>query len=157
RGTNGNFVLSEFEATIAPQAQPDQATPIKFRAAIADHSQPGYEIHKAIDGQGGRSGWAVDGHMYRVNRTAWFIADKPFGAAGGSIVRLRLRYEYGGKHVIGRVRLATTTSPNVEASPALQALLAMPADQRDDAAKAKVRDHFLRHVAKEEWRALVAE
>ena len=61
RATDGNFVLNEIEVTAAPKADPKQAKPVKLEKALADFSQAGFEIAKAIDGVRNNpgNGWAV--------------------------------------------------------------------------------------------------
>ncbi|MEE3181693.1 MAG: DUF1549 domain-containing protein, partial [Planctomycetota bacterium] len=94
RHSNSNFVLSEFELTVASATQPGRKEVVKFARARADYSQSGYEVAKAIDGTvAGNSGWAVDGPTRKKPATAIFIASKPFGFKGGSQLDFRMRHE----------------------------------------------------------------
>ena len=43
RAADGNFVLTEFEVTAAPKADPKQAKPVKLQNALADFSQEDFE------------------------------------------------------------------------------------------------------------------
>ncbi len=113
RHSSSNFVLSEFELVAVSRQDPSQQKPIKFQKAIADYSQANYEIQKAIDGSvSGNNGWAVDGPTRKRPATAIFIASEPFGFAGGTELRFRLRHEATfATHGIGRPRLATSRQP----------------------------------------------
>ncbi len=107
RADNGNFVLGEFEAEIAPPFDPGATEKIPFALANADYSQKDFEIAKAVDGKP-ETGWAVDGKA--ENRTAVFLPERPFGYKGGSL--LRVRFKTGTSHAhhhIGRFRLSVTS------------------------------------------------
>ncbi|MEZ6197029.1 MAG: PSD1 and planctomycete cytochrome C domain-containing protein [Planctomycetota bacterium] len=107
RNSHGNFVLSEFRATAVSKEDPTKRVPVTFGRAIADYSQDRYEIPKAIDGNPG-TGWAVDGHKRRANRSAVFLAKEPFGFPGGTILEIEIEQNYGGEHTLGRFRLHAT-------------------------------------------------
>ncbi len=112
RAENGNFVLSEIEVHASSIADPTICVPINFVAAAADHQQMDgpFPITAAIDGiVDGSNGWAVDGMTRREDRLAVFVAEQPFGFAGGTEIRVRLRFESQyPSHAIGRVRLAVS-------------------------------------------------
>ena len=128
RHSNSNFVLSEFELTAISIKNPALRQVVKFARAIADYSQTGYGVSKAIDGTTANSnGWAVDGPTRKAPATAIFIAALPFGYEGGSLLRFRLRHEADfAAHGMGRPRLSVTTDP----SDSLQ-LQGIPADIRE--------------------------
>ncbi|MGI9458113.1 MAG: PSD1 and planctomycete cytochrome C domain-containing protein [Aeoliella sp.] len=112
RSHNGNAVLSEIEVEVAPlgdaNAEPKK---VRFVSAVADHSQEGFPVANAIDGNmDPANGWGVEGHVRRENRTAVFVAADPFGFEEGTQIRVRLSYQTQyAKHVLGRVRLAVST------------------------------------------------
>ena len=110
RHTNSNFVLSEFELVAVSLQDPEKSEQVTFSSASADYSQNGYSITNAIDGiVTNNNGWAVDGPTRKKPCTALFVARKPFGYAGGTELRFRLRHEASfGTHGIGRPRLSTT-------------------------------------------------
>jgi hypothetical protein len=112
RADNGNFVLSEIEVEASSIADPTVRVPVRLVAASADHQQMNgpYPIGATIDGIIAESnGWAVDGMTRREDRLAVFVADQPFGFAGGTELRVRLRFEtQHAQHTIGRVRLAAS-------------------------------------------------
>lgn len=128
RHSNSNFVLSEFELTAISIRNPALRQVVKFARAIADYSQTGYGVSKAIDGTTANSnGWAVDGPTRKAPATAIFIAALPFGYEGGSLLRFRLRHEADfAAHGMGRPRLSVTTDP----ADSLQ-LQGIPADIRE--------------------------
>ncbi len=104
---HSNFVLSEIELQIAPVADPAAAQPVRFVAAHADYSQPGFHVSRAIDGKL-ETGWAVGSTAIPGrDRIAVFVAEQPFGFAGGTVMKFKLRHQSPyTQHSIGRVRLA---------------------------------------------------
>ncbi|MFP6738202.1 MAG: DUF1549 domain-containing protein, partial [Planctomycetota bacterium] len=152
RHSNSNFVLSEFELTVASETKPARKEVVRFVRARADYSQAGYEVAKAIDGTvAGNSGWAVDGPTRKKPATAIFVAAKPFGFKGGSRLNFRMRHEASfANHGVGRPRLSVSTD-----SPDLLQLKGVPADLRKIAGKrsasrteketGQLREYFLSH------------
>jgi len=110
RADNANFVLTEFEARAVSLTDPSHHQPIRFTSAVADYSQKGYDISRAIDGDlGDTNGWAIDGLTRREDRTAVFVAGDPFGFPGGTELRVRLHFKARwANHAIGRARFAIT-------------------------------------------------
>ncbi|MCH2584975.1 MAG: DUF1549 domain-containing protein, partial [Planctomycetes bacterium] len=150
RHSNSNFVLSEFELTVISEKKPGHKEVVQFVRAMADYSQAGYEVAKAIDRTvAGNSGWAGDGPTRKKPATAIFNPLRPFGFKGGSRLNFRLRHEASfANHGIGRPRLSLSTD-----SPDLLQLKGVPADVRKIAAKAagsrkaaesaRLREYFL--------------
>ncbi len=128
RGTNGNFVLSEFEAAVASAKQPDAFKPMKIATAEADYSQKNYPIAAAIDGQAGRAGWAVDGNTKSDSRQAVFHLAKPIHRKSATRVRIKMRHQYGLNHQIGRFRFSF--GPPNAAPMEILAIADTPADKR---------------------------
>lgn len=109
RAPDGNFVLNEFQLKAAPKANPDQAANVKFQNPLADFSQEGLEVAKAIDGdrQAG-SGWAlspVTGHTH----WATFETAQPVGHEGGAVLTFQLVHNYENVYMPGRFRISVTT------------------------------------------------
>jgi hypothetical protein len=101
---NGNFVLSgiEVEAGAAGSA----AQPVALVCARADAEQQGFAVEQCLEPHS-RRGWAVDvGAARNAAHTAVFEFAAPVGAAGGTRFVVRLQQRYGGRHTIGRLRLA---------------------------------------------------
>ncbi|MCA9271125.1 MAG: DUF1553 domain-containing protein, partial [Planctomycetales bacterium] len=152
RHTNSNFVLSEFELVAVSLEDVSKQQTVKFARAIADYSQANYEIGKAIDGTvAGNNGWAVDGPTRKEPATAIFIAAAPFGFAGGTELRFRLRHEAGFRtHGIGRARLSISADPadtlRFEGVPSeIRALTSKQAAERSDDETLRLRQYFLAH------------
>ena len=151
RHVNSNFVLSEFELTAVSIEDPGKSQRVKFRKALADYSQRGYNISASIDGStAGNAGWAVDGPTRKQPASALFIAAAPFGFSGGTQLEFRLRHESGfGTHGIGRPRLAVTRDPTDSlVLPGLPAevflIAAKPADGRSESERRLLIDSFKR-------------
>jgi hypothetical protein len=112
RAPNGNAVLGAIEAEAVSLADPAQRRPLRFAWAWADIEQGNGDFHveNAIDRSPAR-GWAVGAHFEPedrpTGRVAVFLAEEPFGYAGGTevIIRLDYRSPYP-QHAFGRVRLA---------------------------------------------------
>jgi hypothetical protein len=109
RTPHGNFVLNEFRVTAAPRKKPARAVAVALHRANADHSQWGFPVAAAIDGNRD-SGWAVD-PLYGRKHVAVFEAKTAFGFAEGTVLTFTLeqglRHE---RHTIGRLRLSVTTA-----------------------------------------------
>jgi len=107
RAFNGNAVLSGITAEAVSLREPARRQTLHLGWAWADHEQPDGEfgITAALDPDA--NGWAVDAHRVPGGRVALFLADEPFGFAGGTevVVRLAYRSMYD-QHVFGRVRVS---------------------------------------------------
>jgi hypothetical protein len=108
-GVNGNIVLSGVDLEAAP-AGTEAFEPVELAVALADFSQDQYPVSATLDDDP-NTGWALlprtgDAHH------AVFAPVHPVGFAGGTELRLRLRYESIHKqHVIGRFRLSVSADP----------------------------------------------
>ncbi len=151
RASNGNFVLTGIDLEAQSVTDPKQTAKVHFVAAEADYSQATYEVAKVIDGVA-QTGWAVDGNTKHEARTAWFVAEKPFGFPGGTDLHVRLDFEsaYAG-HSIGRARLAVTADAAAssigKAPPAIAQILAIPADKRDGKQRETLQKHYRETVS----------
>ncbi|MCB9782828.1 MAG: DUF1553 domain-containing protein [Candidatus Omnitrophica bacterium] len=116
RSENANFVLSEFEVELKNDAQPDQVNKVELIEAQADHSQEGFDIANAIDGNA-ETGWGVDGYELRENRSAIFTPKTPISTGEGIHLKVRLKHEsqYAG-HNIGRFRVSVSSDPTMAPS-----------------------------------------
>jgi len=154
RFDNANFVLSEFEVEAVAVADASQKVKVKFASAQADYSQKSYEIALAIDGKS-TTGWAVDGPTRNKDCTAWFYPDKPFGFAGGTLLRFTLRHNTISGHGIGRPRLAISTTADPQAAE-VAGIIAVPPARRTPQQIERIRDHFLARYAPPDVRQLAA-
>lgn len=112
RGSNGNFVLSEFELEAGSLGSRPKDK-VQLAAAAADHSQDGYPINYAIDGDP-KTGWAinVNNGSLNVSREAVFFPAEPLRRAGGSRIRVTLRQNhFDANFLVGRFRISATGAP----------------------------------------------
>jgi hypothetical protein len=109
RAPNGNFVLQNFKVIAEPAEEDEGAEPYKvaFGRSVADFSQDGYNVSGAVD-DNPTSGWAVAPAFGRPH-TAIFEAKSPFGFAEGTTLTFTLTQNFGGQHIIGKLRLSATT------------------------------------------------
>lgn len=152
RGSNGNFVLTEFLVEAALPGTPEQFDPIKIASAVADYEQPGFTIDLAIDGESNtQKGWAVNGNEKVENRTAVFNFDASVPA--GSMLRIKMQHRYGLSHQIGRFRLSV--SPHAVAQLQLNQLMAIAPEARTPQQSEDVRRVLIREFGDEELNRLV--
>ncbi|MCS7046504.1 MAG: DUF1553 domain-containing protein, partial [Gemmataceae bacterium] len=85
--------------------------PHKFKKAIADHSQPNYDVNDVLLGDP-KKGWAVNSPNPRernVDRQAIFLLKKPHPVREGQAFVFTLRHsEVPARYALGRFRLAVT-------------------------------------------------
>ncbi len=144
---NGNLHLSEIRIIAAPLATPEKAAPIKVRTALADFSQAGWEVTKAIDGRP-ETAWGVH-PLEGASHQAVFIFDKPIAHQGGVLLTIRLEQLHGEKHLIGRLRLSAASQapgPTAVVSPDVLALINIPAAQRTAADRPRIAAALARQV-----------
>ncbi|MCH1440973.1 MAG: DUF1549 domain-containing protein, partial [Rubripirellula sp.] len=155
RGSNGNFVLSEVEVEAASLDQPNEFKKVQIARADADYSQANYSINLAIDGKVDRTGWAVDGNTKIEDRTAVFSFQKPIGFPNGTILRVRMKHEYGGSHQIARFRIALHLSKKPPTPIALSRIIEKPISQRSETEQRELRDWWLLSLGSQEVREAV--
>jgi hypothetical protein len=108
RAFNGNFVLTAFRLTVAPRDEPGRATPVVFRRATADYSQPGFAVTGLSDVRPS-SAWAVH-PMFGKKHGAVFEVKAPFGFADGAVLTFTLeQVSVHAQHTLGRLRLSVST------------------------------------------------
>jgi mono/diheme cytochrome c family protein len=137
RAFNGNFVLSRVEVELRPPEQ-EPLRP-EFQKAVADYSQPGWEIAHTLGKDRGK-GWAADGPTRKQPLKAMFLTATPVAAPAGTRLVVRLHHESIAQHNIGKFRLSTTALPadsvNLEGSRFPATLLAVakipPAERNAD-------------------------
>lgn len=108
---NGNFVLTKFEVRAGDK-------PLKLASAVADYSQPSWDVAGAID-DNAQSGWAIDGHQKPANHMAVITLAEPLAAAPGTTLTIVMKHEQQfPQHNVGRFRLALTgvEKPGLEES-----------------------------------------
>ena len=145
RAQNGNFVVSELKATIAPKSDPSKVEPLMLQNASADFSQENWHVSAAIDGRED-TGWAVS-PQFGKNHEAIFETKSDAGHEGGSILTLTLSQQFpDGKHLLGRFRLSVTDASRpiggAKLPEAIAAALAVPKEQRNAEQLAALAAHY---------------
>ncbi|QEG43293.1 PSD1 and planctomycete cytochrome C domain-containing protein [Roseimaritima ulvae] len=152
RGSNGNFVLTEFVVESAADGKAD-FQPVKIVSASADYEQSGYTIDQAIDGKLGKKGWAVDGNTKPENRTAVFnLADT---LAAKTKVRIRMQHRWGASHQIGRFRLSF--SQQAVSSDEAATLLATPPQKRTPAQRQQLTQLLVQKYGRPDVQSLLSQ
>ena len=140
RADNGNIVLNEFTVKAAPSDKLMDVKPVALHKAVATFSQPSYDIAGAIDNNP-QTGWALADQLGR-NHSALFELKEPVKNANGTTFTIVLSQQFGGKHTIGKFRVSATTDKEPRLADGIPAevrnLLAVPADKRTDAQKARL-------------------
>jgi len=92
-GKDGGFRLTGVKVTAAPLVAAADRKPVtpKLRAAAASFEQQGFELAKAVDGDG-NSGWSVDGQPGK-DHSAVFEFDADVGFDGGTLVTVQLSFK----------------------------------------------------------------
>ena len=156
RAGNGNFVLSEFVATVKPALGDDR--PVAISAATASYEQTGaagdnpykkWAIAAAIDGdaKGKKWGWAV---MEKVGQphVAIFETASDLTLDNGDTLTIALQQNLDNpQHTIGLFRLSATTAPRPvkvtdAAPPNISAILAIAPPQRSEPQLKEVAAYF---------------
>jgi len=120
RHSNGSFVLTAFEATVAPKHKPEGAEPLVFAKAEADYSKSGYSITNVISGIATNAGWdtGANEEKGRVERAAWFTVSNRTEFAEGTSITITLRHNSKWPEAnLGRFRLSVTAMDKVEPPP----------------------------------------
>jgi len=102
RGSNGNFVLSEFTVLLAGK-------PLEWGNVSATHSQNDFPIANAADGNP-QTGWAILPQAGRANE-AVFETKADLGDGGETPLIIVMQQNYGSAHTIGKFRISVTTAP----------------------------------------------
>jgi hypothetical protein len=155
RQDNGNLHLSELRVEAAPASTPAAKRPLLLGQPSADFNQDGWTIAHAIDGNLSTA-WGIYPEVGKPHR-AVFPFQSPLGD-GDTILTFTLEQKHGRRHLIGRLRLAVTTSPTptrtLDVPPSLHPLIAISPDRRTDAQKAELARQFLRVRLEEQLAAL---
>jgi mono/diheme cytochrome c family protein len=108
RAANGNFVLSEISATVAPQDNPGAIEPLALVDPSADFAQEGFAITGAIDGNPA-TGWAIAERTGQDHVAVFQVDGAPAGE--DTIITVQLVQRHGAAHNLGRFRLSATNKP----------------------------------------------
>lgn len=111
RASDGNLVLTEFQLTAAPKADPKQAKPVALQTPLADFSQANFDVKEVLDGNPNRqNGWALS-PTTGVTHWATFETKESVGHDGGTLLTFNLRHNFGKGFQPGRFRLSVTRLP----------------------------------------------
>ncbi len=127
RQDNGNLHLTELEAYCGE----GEKRQLEFARATADFNQTDWEVSKAIDGNP-QTAWGIFPQVGR-SHVASFELKQPLSASAGMQLTVVLKQLHGGRHLLGRLRIAISSAPGaVEAFPPekVEEILAIPAPQR---------------------------
>lgn len=148
RASNGNFVLSRLQFSIAPRWGDGSSTEISLAKPAADYSQPSFSPAAAINtGADGKSGWAVDGRIGRAH-VAIFETGRDIGFDAGTklIFKLEQSNQNPTGHTIGRFRISVSTSARPVRLPTvpdnIAALTLIAADERTEKQKNEIAAYF---------------
>ncbi|MGE3314150.1 MAG: PSD1 and planctomycete cytochrome C domain-containing protein [Planctomycetaceae bacterium] len=110
RGSNGNFVLSEFELEAGVDG--GAKSRVKLAGAVADHSQDGYPVSYAIDGKA-KTGWAinVNSGSLNVNREAVFFPAEPIRGKTPRLTVTLKQNHFDANFLVGRFRISAANAP----------------------------------------------
>jgi hypothetical protein len=161
RFSNGNFVLTKVEASIAA---PSLTRPmsVKLRQPVADYSQKNWTISLINDGNASK-GWAVDGPTRKEPCKALFAFDALVDVPADATITVTLHHEALSQHNIGRFRISVsqsnpetlgldgTTVPND-----VRDALAVTSDKRKPKQKKALQKYFREKVPNELRKADVA-
>jgi Protein of unknown function (DUF1553)/Protein of unknown function (DUF1549)/Planctomycete cytochrome C len=159
RFNTGNFVLTEIDAAIDKGAGPT-TQPVAFQNASASYEQPAgpespyrkYPAQAAIDGDkfGANLGWAI-ADRFGLKHHAIFETAADLGAkdATEQALTITLKFNFGGGHSIGYLKLSATDQPRpIRAMPGKElpenivALIETPAEKRNATQKNELAAYF---------------
>ena len=127
--------------------EPPEFKDVALTDAQADYSQDKYDVATAVDGKEPENdnGWAIAPQMGQ-NHVAVFALKEPLQTSLGSRLELSLKQNFqGGKHALGRFRVAVTSSPqplDFGLPGDIKEVLAIAAEQRTPEQTARLQDYF---------------
>lgn len=159
RQDNGNLHLSEFRVARAPRSDPANRTAVMLKNPTADFNQDAWTIAMAIDGKP-ETAWGIhpaEGKSHQAVFELEATADASRFEAGSTLT-FTLEQLHGREHLIGRVRLSVTDSPQpvgiVALPDAIQQILNVPTAERNDDQRASLALYLLQQRVAAELGAL---
>jgi len=145
RAPDGNFVLTEFRATVKPAGSKDKGKPVTLVNPQADFAQASFPIQNVLDNNRA-TGWAVAPQTGK-SHFAVFQLKEPINLPEGAELTFVLDQEFSSNvHNIGKFRLSVTTDPApfVLSGPpaAIAKILMTPMEQRTPQQKAQLEAHY---------------
>ncbi len=158
RDSEGNFFLSAFEVDAGPER-------VRFRVAIADDWQDGYEVKRVLSEAPDDGGWAIDKTPSKTPlvRQSVFLPEGPLACPPGTTLTFRFKHEMPkAARNIGRFRISVSGADDparVARLPARlrPALAAPPFDRTDEEKAALARVHRSLTPLLEPERARISE
>ncbi len=147
RAPDGNFVLSEVKITDSHLAEPTYFQEVPLERALASHSQKGFEIGKAIDGDE-KTGWSVGGPLGpNRHHQAVFVTGQSLGNRSGSAISITLEQLHGKGLNIGSLRVFVTRARRQDLKRvfpmAVERALAIPPGDRTPQQQATILDYYV--------------
>src|SRR5262249_3536734 len=99
----GNFVISELRLGASPLSDVTKLSPYPIATAVADYSQPGFEVQRSIDGDE-KTGWGIDlPHlpMHALDRCAVYVTEEDVGFDAGTRLKVSLVQHDGRSQTLG--------------------------------------------------------
>jgi hypothetical protein len=117
--------------------------PVVLQNATASVEEAGFEVSKAIDGDG-KSGWRVVPGPSGGAQAAVFETAAPVGDRDGATLTITLGQSAGEGQTLGRFRLTATTAPRPvrELPNRLRAILAVAPEGRTEAQRTELAAYF---------------
>ncbi len=157
RAGNGNFVLTEFVATLTPP-EGGAGTAVAFQSASATFEQKDagksnpygrWSAAAAIDGdaKGAKYGWAALEEAGLPNHAVFECRGTTPVPEHGRLM-LVLKQNHGSGHTLGRFRVSVTAAPRPVVAPgaglarSLRDALALPAARRTEPQRAELAAHY---------------
>ena len=149
--TNGNFVLSEVEVSLASSGQERAQNPVSVVNAVASYEQAGYPAQSTIDGRP-ETGWAVFGPNPSTLSPSASLAlefQDPVDVGSDSDLQVTLKHQsqYQNHH-IGRFRILLTSVDGPASKvpkivpPGISAALATEASNRTDKQAKAILEYY---------------
>ncbi|HXT40765.1 MAG TPA: DUF1553 domain-containing protein, partial [Candidatus Angelobacter sp.] len=117
---------------------------VRLQNASADFSEDGYEVSKAVDGNGDtKNGWSVGGRTGAAHAASFELDGSPIREPGSMLI-FTLKLKSGVNQAIGHFRLSVTTHPPPvrELPESIKTILATRSPERTDQQRADLAGYF---------------
>lgn len=143
---NGNFVVTEFEITVAPKSDPKKFTGVAIQSGKADFLQQGFSAEATFDGNNrDQGGWAVAGAT-GADHWVTYKLKQPIENRDGCVLKIQIhQFHNAADHQLGKFRISATTTGGdipLDLPETFRAIVATPEGDRDEAAKQKLVDYI---------------
>ena len=177
RSENGNLHLNEFRAwstSNAFDASDNDASdngaavasnpaPLEWSKVTSDFDQAGWTIQHAVDGNPDTA-WGVFPKVGQPHH-AIFVLKRPLTLQKSAIMKsvglkIELQQTHGRGHLIGKLRISTTSSPNpdrlatVKLPHAILSILSTPAGQRSNGQRIQLASYVLKEKLQKQLKLL---